>query len=112
MSPTTWVALLAAIGFEVVGTTLLQKSEQFTRPWPTLGLAVCYLAAFYLLSLALRQMPVGIAYAIWSGLGVVAISMIGMVLFRQKLDVPAIMGLTMIVGGVIVINVFSKSVTH
>lgn len=112
MSPTTWAALFGAITFEVVGTTLLQKSEQFTRLWPTLGLAVCYLAAFYLLSLALRQMPVGIAYAIWSGLGVVAISVIGMVLFRQKLDAPAILGLTMIVGGVIVINVFSKAVTH
>ena len=112
MSPTTWAALLGAITFEVAGTTLLQKSEQFTRLWPTLGLAACYLAAFYLLSLALRQMPVGIAYAIWSGLGVVAISVIGMVLFRQKLDVPAILGLTMIVGGVIVINVFSKAVSH
>lgn len=112
MSPLTWAALLGAIGFEVVGTTLLQKSEQFTRLGPTLGLAACYLAAFYLLSLALRQMPVGIAYAIWSGLGVVLISVIGMVAFRQKLDPPAIIGLAMIVGGVVVINLFSKAVTH
>lgn len=112
MSPLTWAALLGAIGFEVVGTTLLQKSEQFTRLGPTLGLAACYLAAFYLLSLALRQMPVGIAYAIWSGLGVVLISVIGMVAFRQKLDPPAIIGLAMIVGGVVVINLFSKAVKH
>jgi len=112
MSPATWAALLGAIGLEVAGTTLLQKSEQFTRLWPTVGLAACYLLAFYLLSLALRQMPVGIAYAIWSGLGVVAISAIGVVMFRQRLDAPALLGLAMIVGGVVVINVFSKAVSH
>ena len=112
MSPTTWLALLAAIALEVVGTTLLQASQQFTRPWPTAGMAVCYGLAFYLLSIALRQVPVGLAYAIWSGLGVVAISVIGVVLFKQRLDLPAIAGLTMIVGGVVVINLFSKSVVH
>lgn len=112
MSPATWAALLGAIGLEVVGTTLLQKSEQFSRLWPTLGMAACYLCAFYLLSLALKQMPVGIAYAIWSGLGVVAISAIGVVLFKQRLDLPAVVGLTMIVGGVVVINVFSRAVSH
>ena len=99
MSPVTWAALGGAIACEVIGTTLLQQSQQFTRPWPTVGMAVCYGVAFYLLSVVLKQMPVGIAYAIWSGLGVVAISMIGLVLFRQKLDLPAIIGLTMIVGG-------------
>ncbi|WP_395944571.1 DMT family transporter [Brevundimonas sp.] len=112
MSPVTWAALLGAIGLEVAGTTLLQKSEQFSRLWPTLGMGVCYLAAFYLLSLALRQMPVGIAYAIWSGLGVTAISVIGLVLFKQRLDLPAVVGLTMIVAGVAVINLFSKTVGH
>ena len=112
MSPATWAALLGAIGLEVAGTTLLQKSEQFSRLWPTLGMAACYLVAFYLLSLALRQMPVGIAYAIWSGLGVVLISVIGTVVFRQRLDLPAMVGLAMIVGGVVVINLFSKTVGH
>jgi small multidrug resistance pump len=112
MSPATWAALLGAIGLEVAGTTLLQKSEQFSRLWPTLGMAVCYLAAFYLLSLALKQMPVGIAYAIWSGLGVVAISLIGLVLFKQRMDLPAVVGLAMIVGGVVVINLFSRAVSH
>ncbi len=112
MNPTTWGALLGAIGFEVMGTTLLQQSQQFTKPWPTAGLALCYGLAFYLLTIALKQMPVGLAYAIWSGLGVVLISIIGLVLFKQKLDVPAIIGLVMIVGGVVVINLFSKSVTH
>lgn len=112
MNPTTWLALLGAIGFEVMGTTLLQQSQQFTRPWPTAGLAICYGIAFYLLTLALNQMPVGLAYAIWSGLGVVLISLIGLFLFKQKLDLPAVIGLALIIGGVVVINLFSKSVTH
>lgn len=112
MSPQTWAALLGAIALEVMGTTLLQASQQFTRPGPTVGLALCYGAAFYLLTLALRQMPVGLAYAIWSGLGVVLISVIGLVAFKQKLDLPAVIGLAMIVGGVVVINLFSRSVSH
>ncbi|WP_313472230.1 SMR family transporter [Brevundimonas sp.] len=112
MNPITWAALLGAIGFEVMGTTLLQQSQQFTRLWPTVGLALCYGLAFYLLTIALKQMPVGLAYAIWSGLGVVLISVIGLFLFKQKLDLPAVIGLVMIVGGVVVINLFSKSVTH
>src|SRR5690606_24347150 len=97
---------------DLMGTTLLQQSQQFTRPWPTAGLAICYGIAFYLLTLALKQMPVGLAYAIWSGLGVVLISLIGLFLFKQKLDLPAVIGLALIIGGVVVINLFSKSVTH
>lgn len=112
MNPATWAALAGAILLEVAGTTLLQMSQQFTRLWPTTGMALCYLAAFYLLSIALRQIPVGLAYAIWSGLGVVMIATIGAVLFKQKLDLPAIAGLTLIVSGVLVINLFSKSVSH
>ena len=79
---------------------------------PTAGLAVCYGVAFYLLTLALKQMPVGLAYAIWSGMGVVAISLIGLVAFGQKLDAPAVVGLALIVGGVLVIQLFSKTVSH
>ena len=112
MSFATWAALLGAIMLEVAGTSLLQASHQFTRAWPTAGMAVCYGLAFYLLSIALKQMPVGIAYAIWSGLGVVLISVIGTVVFRQRLDLPAMVGLAMIVGGVVVINLFSKTVGH
>lgn len=112
MSFVTWAALLGAIALEVAGTTMLQASQQFTRVWPTSGMAVCYGLAFYLLSIALRQMPVGIAYAIWSGLGVVLISVIGTVVFRQRLDLPAMVGLAMIVGGVMVINLFSRTVGH
>lgn len=112
MNPMTWLALGSAIVFEVVGTSLLQASQQFTKPWATVGMAVCYGMAFYLLSHALKAIPVGLAYAIWSGLGVVLISLIGMVVFKQKLDVPAVVGLVLIVGGVVVINVFSKAVSH
>lgn len=112
MSMITWAALLGAIALEVAGTSLLQASQQFTRAWPTAGVAVCYGLAFYLLSIALRQMPVGIAYAIWSGLGVVLISVVGAAVFRQRLDLPAMAGLAMIVGGVVVINLFSKTVGH
>ena len=112
MNATTWAAMLGAIVSEVVGTTLLQQSQQFTRLWPTLGLAVCYGLAFYLLTIALRQMPVSLAYAIWSGLGVCLVALIGWVVLGQKLDLPAIAGLAMIVGGVVVMNLFSKSLAH
>lgn len=112
MNPLTWAYLGSAILFEVVGTSLLQASNQFSKPLPTIGVAVCYGLAFFLLSHALKAIPVGVAYAIWSGLGVVLISVIGVVVFRQKLDLPAILGLMMIVGGVVVINLFSKAVSH
>ena len=107
-----YLPLLAAIVLEVAGTTALQASQQFTRPLPTATMAVSYLAAFYFLSLALRAIPVGIAYAIWSGLGIALISLVGWVVFRQKLDLAAFIGLSLIVAGVIVVNVFSKSVVH
>ena len=109
---TTYIALGIAIALEVVGTSALQASQQFTRTVPTIIMAVSYLSAFYFLSLALRTSPVGIAYAIWSGLGIVLISIVGLVVFKQKLDLPAVLGLAMIVGGVVVVNVFSKAVTH
>lgn len=108
----TYLALAVAIALEVAGTTALQASQQFTRPLPTVVMGACYLSAFYFLSLALRVVPMGIAYAIWSGLGIVLISVVGLVVFKQKLDLPAILGLGMIVSGVIVVNVFSKSITH
>lgn len=107
-----YAMLFLAIVLEVVGTTALQMSQQFTRPLPTLVLVVCYAAAFYCLSFTLRSIPVGIAYAIWSALGIVLISLVGLVVFKQKLDLPAIVGLALIIGGVLVVNIFSKSVSH
>lgn len=102
-------ALGAAIVLEVAGTTFLQMSEQFTKLVPTLLMAACYLIAFYFLTLAIKTIPIGLAYAIWSGLGILLISLIGYVVFRQSLDVAAIIGLGLIIVGVIVVNVFSKS---
>lgn len=108
----TYGALGIAIVLEVIGTTMLQKSEQFTRLVPTLTMAACYLSAFYFLSIVLKSMPVGLAYAIWSGLGILLISIIGYVMFDQKLDLAAIIGLGLIVLGVIIVNGFSKSISH
>ncbi|MCK8778509.1 SMR family transporter [Rhizobium sp. NTR19] len=108
----TYVSLGTAIALEVIGTTFLQQSQQFTRLVPTMLMALCYGAAFYLLSIALRVMPMGIVYAIWSGLGIVLISGVGLVVFRQKLDLAAMIGLGLIIAGVVVVNVFSKTVGH
>jgi len=104
--------LLTAIVFEVIATSALQASQQFSKPVPTIITVLGYLGAFYFLSLTLRHLPVGIAYAIWSGLGIVLISIIALVLFKQRLDMPAIVGIGFIITGVIIINVFSKTVTH
>lgn len=104
--------LLVAIVLEVLGTTALQMSQQFTRLGPSIVVLLCYAAAFYCLSLTLRVIPVGIAYAIWSALGIVLISAVGLVFFRQKLDLAAMLGLGLIIVGVLVVNLFSKSVSH
>ena len=108
----TYAFLVTAIVLEVAGTSLLQASRQFTRPLPTMGMAACYGGAFWFLSLVLRTMPVGVAYAIWSGLGVVLISVAGVVLFGQRLDMPAVIGLSLILAGVVIVNLFSDSLPH
>lgn len=108
----TYGALIMAIILEVAGTTFLQQSQQFTRPVPTGLMALSYLGAFYFLSITLRVLPVGIAYAIWSGLGIVLISGIGFFVLKQKLDAPALVGLGLIIAGVMVVNLFSKTVAH
>ena len=107
-----WVYLLLAIVSEVVATSALKSSESFSRLWPSVLTVVGYGVAFNLLSLTLRELPVGIAYAIWSGVGIVLVSLAAVVLFGQKLDLPALIGMGLIVAGVIVINVCSKSVVH
>lgn len=104
----SYLALSLAIVFEVAGSSFLHKSEQFTRLGPTLIMAMFYVASFYLLSIALRTLPLGIAYAIWGGLGTVLVAVVGVVVFRQKLDAMAILGIAMIVGGVVIMNAFSK----
>lgn len=101
-----------AIVAEVIATSALKASDGFTRLWPSLVTTVGYGIAFYCLALTLRVIPTGIAYAIWSGIGIVLISAVGWVWFRQALDLPALIGLGLIVAGVVVVNVFSTSVGH
>lgn len=101
-----------AIVAEVIATSALKASDGFTRLGPSLVTLVGYGIAFYCLALTLRVIPTGIAYAIWSGVGIVLISAVGWVWFRQALDLPALVGMGLIVAGVVVINVFSTSVGH
>jgi small multidrug resistance pump len=104
-------ALAVAILLEVTGTTALQMSEQLTKLVPTLVMVICYLGSLYFMSLALKTIPIGITYAIWSGLGIVLITAIGYTKFRQTLDTPALIGVGLIVAGVVIANL-SKSVVH
>jgi small multidrug resistance pump len=107
-----WLTLAIAIIAEVVGTSALRASEGFTKVVPSILVVAGYSVAFYFLSLTLKNIPVGIAYAIWSGVGTVLITIVGVVVFNQRLDVPAIVGLSLILIGVLVINLYSKSVVH
>jgi len=104
--------LSIAIVAEVAATTALKASDSFTKFGPLTITAIGYAIAFYFLALTLKTIPVGVAYAIWSGLGIVLISGAGFVLFRQSLDAPALIGMALIIAGVIVINAFSKTVAH
>ena len=107
-----WLALAVAIVAEVIGTTALKASNEFTRLVPSLIVVVGYGTAFYFMSISMRVLPVGIMYAIWSGMGIVLVSIIGWVVYRQVLDVPAMIGMGLIIAGAIVINVLSKSVVY
>lgn len=107
-----YMLLSLAIIAEVIATTALAKSASFTKLMPSIVAIVGYAAAFYFLSFPMRVMPTGIVYAIWSGLGIVLISGIAWVRYRQVLDAPAMLGLAFIMIGVVIINVFSKSSQH
>ncbi len=107
-----WLFLGLAIVAEVGATTALKLNEGFSKPLPTLAMALGYGVAFYFLSLTLRSIPVGVAYAIWSGLGVVLITTLGWLAFGQKLDAPALAGMGLILAGVLVMNLFSSTVGH
>lgn len=110
--PLVYLILFAAIIAEVVATTALSRSNGFTRFWPTVITVVGYCIAFWLLSFPLRVMPTGVVYAIWSGLGIVLISAVAWLWYGQKLDFAAILGLSLILIGVMVVNLFSGSVRH
>ncbi len=105
----SYLYLVFAIIAETIGTTALQASQQFTRLGPVIVVAVAYAISFYLMSLALRTMPVGIVYAIWSGLGMLMIAGIGYLIFGQKLDLAAVLGIGLILAGIVVIHVFSAT---
>ncbi|WP_386079976.1 DMT family transporter [Vreelandella sp. F11] len=108
----TFVYLVLAIVAEVIATSALKASMGFTRPLPSLVVVVGYGLAFYLLSLVLRTLPVGIAYAIWAGLGIVLVTLVGIVVFGEKPDLPAVVGISLIVAGVVMLQVFSKMNVH
>ena len=107
-----WLPLALAILAEVIGTSALKASAGFSRLWPSLVVVAGYGTAFYFLSLALRQIPVGIAYAVWSGAGTVLITLIGVLAFRQKIDAAGVFGIALIIAGVLVLNLWSKSGAH
>ncbi|HDY99352.1 MAG TPA: QacE family quaternary ammonium compound efflux SMR transporter [Pseudomonas sabulinigri] len=107
-----WIYLVIAIVTEVIATSALKASEGFSKPLPSVVVAIGYLVSFYFLSLTLKTIPVGIAYAIWSGVGIVLISLASWILYGQKLDLPALIGMGLIMSGVMVINLFSRTAGH
>ena len=108
----SWAYLLTAIVAEVIATSALKASDGFSKLLPSVITVAGYAVAFYCLSLTLRHIPVGVAYAVWSGLGVVLITAVAWLVFGQKLDLPALFGIGLIVAGVVVMNVFSKVTAH
>lgn len=108
----TYLYLVIAIIAEVVATSALKASEEFSKLIPSLIVVIGYGIAFYFMTLVLRVIPIGVTYAIWSGLGIVLVAIVSYFLYQQSLDMPAIIGMVLIVAGVIVINVFSKTLGH
>lgn len=107
-----YLYLALAVAFETIGTSAMQASQQFTRLWPSVLVVVGYAISFYFMALTLKYMPVGIVYALWSGLGIILIALIGYAIFGQKLDLPAVAGLGLIIAGIVVIQLFSNTTAH
>ena len=107
-----WIYLFIAIVSEVIATSALKAAEGFTRLLPSITVVVGYALAFYFLSLTLRFIPLGIAYAIWSGVGVALVTLIGWIVYQQDLDLTAVVGIGLIIAGVVVINYSSKTGLH
>ena len=108
----TLVILFFAILSEVIGTTALKFSEGFSKPIPSVIVALGYGTSFYLLSIALKSMPIGVAYAIWSGVGLVLTVIAGMIIWKETLDWARVLGIVLILAGIVLINVFSKTTAH
>lgn len=107
-----YLFLAGAILCETIATSFLKKTENFSKPLPTLIFVVAIALSFYLLTFAIKTIPIGVAYAIWSAVGIVLISTVGYFVYKQSLDWPAILGIALIVIGVVIINLFSKSSAH
>lgn len=107
-----WLALAIAIVAEVIATSALKASNEFTRLMPSIIVVLGYGTAFYCMAISMRVLPVGIMYAIWSGMGIVLVSIIGWLVYKQTLDWPSLLGMGLIIAGVIVIHLFSTSVGH
>lgn len=107
-----YLFLSLAIVTEVIGSGFMQASNGFTRLLPSIITIIAFIACFFFLSQALKYIPLGVAYAIWGGTGIVLTAIISVVLFKKSLDLPAIIGITLIIAGVVVMNVFSKSAAH
>ena len=107
-----WIFLSISILAEVAATSSLKASEGFSKLLPSLVVVIGYAAAFYFLSLSLKAIPLGISYAVWAGAGIVLVSLVGWLFLGQKLDPSAILGMSLIVTGVVILNVFSKVSTH
>jgi len=104
--------LTLAIFFEIIGTTCLKLTESFTKPIPSLIVIVGYLAAMYFLTLSVRTLPIGFVYAVWAGVGIAVVALLGVLIYDEAMDWPGVVGITMIIGGVVVLNVFSKAGGH
>jgi small multidrug resistance pump len=107
-----YLYLAIAIVAEVVATSALKASEEFTRLWPSVLVVVGYAIAFFCLALVLRTIPVGIAYAIWAGMGIVLVALVGAVVYRQIPDAPAMIGMALIIVGIVTIHLFSRTTGH
>ncbi len=107
-----YIYLAIAIIAEVAATSALKASAEFTRLVPSLIVIVGYGVAFYFMTLVLRTIPLGITYAVWAGLGIVLVTIVGAILYREIPDMPAVIGIGLIVAGVVIINVYSKTISH
>jgi len=108
----SWIYLAIAIISEVIATSALKAAEGFTRWWPSLIVVLGYAASFYFLALTLRSLPIGIAYAVWSGVGIALITLTGWIVYHQQLTSASLIGIALIISGVIVLALFSKSPMH
>lgn len=108
----TYLYLLISVLFETFGSSCLQASQQFTRLWPSVGVAIGFAGAFWFFTLVLKELPLGITYALWSGIGIILITLSGRFIFGQKLDLPALLGLGLIITGILVIHLFSRTASH